>query len=158
MTGAPSDWLNHYGDATPVIDPESHMRELAGRGGGDAQALCPALVMGGFIDPMVAPIADATGAVESDLKPNLRIGNLDGHRVGVADVPVGAAHATTLMEELIGLGARIFLIAGATGALKPGSTSATMSSLPAACAKRVRRITTNRRTTRPAPTGRLHAR
>ncbi len=120
MTGSPSDWLNHYGDATPVIDPESHMRELAGRGGGDAQAQCPALVMGGFIDPMVAPIADATGAVDSTLRLNLRIGNLDGHRVGVADVPVGAAHATTLLEELIGLGARTFLIAGATGALRPG--------------------------------------
>ena len=120
MTGSLPDWLNHYGDATPVIDPESHMRELAGRGGGDARALCPALVMGGFIDPMVAPIAEATGAVDSSLKPNLRIGDLDGHRVGVADVPVGASHATTLLEELIGLGARTILIAGATGALRPG--------------------------------------
>ena len=120
MTGSPSDWLNTYGDPTPVIDPESHMRELAGRGGGDAQAQCPALVMGGFIAPMTAPIAEATGAVDSNLKPNLRIGNLDGHRVGVANVPVGAAHATTLLEELIVLGARILLIAGATGALKPG--------------------------------------
>ena len=120
MTGAPPDWLNHYGDATPVIDPESHMRELAGRGGGDAQALCPALVMGGFIDPMVDPIVEATGAVDSNLKPNLRIGDLDGRRVGVANVPVGASHATTLLEELIGLGARTLLIAGATGALRPG--------------------------------------
>ncbi len=120
MTGAPPDWLDHYGDATPVIDPESHMRELAGRGGGDAQALCPQLVLGGFIDPMVSPIADAIGAVDSNLKPNLRIGEVDGHRVGVANVPVGAAHATTLLEELIGLGARSFLIAGATGALVPG--------------------------------------
>ena len=120
MTWSASDWLNTYGDETPVIDPESHMRELAGRGGGDARALCPPLVMGGFIDPMVAPIAEATGAADSNLKPNLRIGDLDGHRVGVAHVPVGAAHATTLLEELIGLGARTFLIAGATGALKPG--------------------------------------
>ena len=120
MTGSLSDWLNHYGDATPVIDPESHMRELAGRGGGDARAPCPALVMGGFIDPMVAPIAEATGAVDSNLKPNLRIGQLDGHRVGVANVPVGASHATTLLEELMGLGARTFLLAGATGALRSG--------------------------------------
>ncbi len=120
MTGSPCDWLDHYGDATPVIEPESHMRELAGCGGGDAHAHCPALVMGGFIDPMTDPIAEASGAVDSDLKPNLRIGNLDGHPVGVANVPVGAAHATTLLEELIGLGAQTFLIAGATGALKPG--------------------------------------
>ncbi|MDE2768613.1 MAG: nucleoside phosphorylase [Chloroflexota bacterium] len=120
MAGSPSGWLNHYGDSTPVIDPESHMRELAGRGDGDALARCPALVMGGFIDPMVAPIAEATGAVDSNLKPNLRIGQLDGHRVGVANVPVGASHASTLLEELIGLGARTLLIAGATGALRPG--------------------------------------
>ena len=97
MTGSLPDWLNHYGDATPVIDPESHMRELAGRGGGDAGALCPALVMGGFIDPMVDPMAEATGAVDSNLKPNLRIGDLDGQRVGVANVPVGASHATTIV-------------------------------------------------------------
>ena len=120
MTGSLPDWLNHFGDATPVIDPESHMRELAGRGGGDAGALCPALVLGGFIDPMVDPMAEATGAVDSNLKPNLRIGDLDGQRVGVANVPVGASHATTILEELIGLGARTFLIAGATGALRAG--------------------------------------
>ena len=104
-----------------MIDPESHMRELAGRGGlATPRALCPPLVMGGFIDPMVAPIAEATGAVDSNLKPNLRIGEVDGHPVGVANVPVGAAHATTLLEELIGLGARTFLIVGATGALRAG--------------------------------------
>ena len=120
MTWSLSDWLNTYGDATPVIDPESHMRELAGRGGRDAQAHCPQLVMGGFIDPMFAPIVEVARAVDSNLKPDLRLGELDGHPVGVARIPVGSAPAATLLEELIGLGARTFLIAGATGALKPG--------------------------------------
>ena len=115
--------------------------------------------MGGFIDPMVDPIAEATGAVDSNLKPNLRIGDLDGHRVGVANVPGGAAHATTLLEELIGLGARTLLIAGATGALRPGidvrrprdrhqcpARRRHLVPLPAAGA------------TRPAPMGRLPGR
>jgi uridine phosphorylase len=50
----------------------------------------------------------------------LRIGELDGHPIGVARIPVGGARSVMTLEELMALGARTFLIAGATGALKPG--------------------------------------
>ena len=54
------------------------------------------------------------------LRPGLRIGELDGHPIGVARIPVGGARSVMTLEELMALGARTFLIAGATGALKPG--------------------------------------
>ena len=143
MNRSPSDWLNAHGDATPVIDPESHVREYAERRGRDPNENCPALVIGGFINLMIDPLAEAVGAAESDvrlglqgpktidrskgaadeadsLRPGLRIGELDGHPIGVARIPVGAARSVMTLEELMALGARTFLIAGATGALKPG--------------------------------------
>ena len=143
MPSSPPDWLNAHGDATPVIDPESHVREYAERRGRDPNENCPALVIGGFINLMVEPLAEAVGAAESDvrlglqgpktvdrsqgaaietdsLRPGLRIGELDGHPIGVARIPVGGARSVMTMEELMALGARTFLIAGATGALKPG--------------------------------------
>ncbi len=140
MSTSPPDWLNAHGDATPVIDPESHVREYAERRGRDPNENCPALVIGGFINLMVDPIADAVGAAESDVRlglqgpktinraaeeagmvrPGLRIGELDGHPIGVARIPVGSARSVMTLEELMALGARTFLIAGATGALKPG--------------------------------------
>ena len=143
MSSSPPDWLNAHGDATPVIDPESHVREYAERRGRDPNENCPALVIGGFINLMVEPMAEAVGAAESDvrlglqgpktidrskgaveeadsLRPGLRIGELDGHPIGVARIPVGGARSVMTLEELMALGARTFLIAGATGALKPG--------------------------------------
>ena len=143
MSTSPPDWLNAHGDATPVIDPESHVREYAERRGRDPNENCPALVIGGFINLMVDPMAEAVGAAESDvrlglqgpktidrskgaaeeadsLRPGLRIGELDGHPIGVARIPVGGAWSVMTLEELMALGARTFLIAGATGALKPG--------------------------------------
>ena len=143
MPSSPSDWLNAHGDATPVIDPESHVREYAERRGRDPNENCPPLVIGGFINLMVEPLAEAVGATESDvrlglqgpktidrsrgaaveadsLRPGLRIGELDGHPIGVARIPVGGARSVMTLEELMALGARTFLIAGATGALKPG--------------------------------------
>ena len=143
MPSSPPDWLNAHGDATPVIDPESHVREYAERRGRDPNENCPALVIGGFINLMVEPLAEAVGAAESDvrlglqgpktidrsqgaaveadsLRPGLRIGELDGHPIGVARIPVGGARSVMTLEELMALGARTFLIAGATGALKPG--------------------------------------
>ena len=51
-----------------------------------------------------------------------------------------------MLEELIGLGARTLLIAGATGALKPGiDVGDYVIATNAACAKKARRITTNHR-------------
>ena len=143
MPSSPPDWLNAHGDATPVIDAESHVREYAERRGRDPNEDCPPLVIGGFINLMVEPLAEAVGAAESDvrlglqgpktidrskgapeeadsLRPGLRIGELDGHPIGVARIPVGAARSVMTLEELMALGARTFLIAGATGALKPG--------------------------------------
>lgn len=143
MSTSPPDWLNAHGDATPVIDPESHVREYAERRGRDPNENCPPLVIGGFINLMVDPLAEAVGAAESDvrlglqgpktidrskgaaeeadsLRPGLRIGELDGHPIGVARIPVGSARSVMTLEELMALGARTFLIAGATGALKPG--------------------------------------
>lgn len=143
MSSSPPDWLNAHGDATPVIDAESHVREYAERRGRDPNENCPPLVIGGFINLMVEPLAEAVGAAESDvrlglqgpktidrskgaaeeadsLRPGLRIGELDGHPIGVARIPVGAARSVMTLEELMALGARTFLIAGATGALKPG--------------------------------------
>ena len=144
MPSSPPDWLNAHGDATPVIDPESHVREYAKRRGRDPNDSCPPLVIGGFIDLMIDPMAEAVGAVESKtrlglrgpqtitrakgatgdndstLRPGLRVGELDGHPVGVARIPVGGARSAMTLEELMALGARTFLIAGATGALKPG--------------------------------------
>ncbi len=143
MPSSPPDWLNAHGNATPVIDPESHVREYAERRGHDPSENCPALVIGGFINLMVEPLAEAVGAAESDvrlglqgpktidrskgaaeeadsLRPGLRIGELDGHPIGVARIPVGGARSVMTLEELMALGARTFLIAGATGALKPG--------------------------------------
>ncbi len=143
MPSSPPDWLNAHGDATPVIDPESHVREYAERRGRDPNENCPPLVIGGFINLMVEPLAEAVGAAESNvriglqgpktidrsqgadvetdsLRPGLRIGELDGHPVGVARIPVGSARSVMTLEELMALGARTFLIAGATGALKPG--------------------------------------
>ena len=143
MSSSPSDWLNAHGDDTPVIDPESHVREYAERRGRDPNENCPPLVIGGFINLMVEPLAEAVGAAESDvrlglqgpktidrsqgaavetdsLRPGLRIGELEGHPVGVARIPVGSARSVMTLEELMALGARTFLIAGATGALKPG--------------------------------------
>lgn len=143
MPSSPPDWLNAHGDATPVIDPESHVREYAERRGRDPNENCPPLVIGGFINLMVEPLAEAVGAAESDvrlglqgpktidrskgaaeeadsLRPGLRIGELDGHPIGVARIPVGGARSVMTLEELMALGARTFLIAGATGALKPG--------------------------------------
>lgn len=143
MSTSPPDWLNAHGDATPVIDPESHVREYAERRGRDPNENCPPLVIGGFINLMVEPLAEAVGAAESDvrlglqgpktvdrskgvaeeadsLRPGLRIGELDGHPIGVARIPVGSARSVMTLEELMALGARTFLIAGATGALKPG--------------------------------------
>ena len=144
MPTSPSDWLNAHSDATPVIDPESHVREYAKRRGRDPNDNCPPLVIGGFIDLMIDPMAEAVGAVESKtrlglrgpqtitrakgatgdndstLRPGLRVGELDGHPVGVARIPVGGARSAMTLEELMALGARTFLIAGATGALKPG--------------------------------------
>ncbi len=143
MPSLPPDWLNAHGDATPVIDPESHVREYAERRGRDPNENCPPLVIGGFINLMVDPLAKAVGATESDvrlglqgpktidrsqgaaaeadsLRPGLRIGELDGHPIGVARIPVGGARSVMTLEELMALGARTFLIAGATGALKPG--------------------------------------
>ena len=143
MPSSPSDWLDAHGDATPVIDPESHVREYAERRGRDPNENCPPLVIGGFINLMVDPLAEAVGATESDvrlglqgpktidrsrgaaveadsLRPGLRIGELDGHPIGVARIPVGGARSVMTLEELMALGARTFLIAGATGALKPG--------------------------------------
>ena len=143
MPTSPPDWLNAHGDATPVIDPESHVREYAERRGRDPNENCPRLVIGGFIEIMVDPMAEAVGAAESDirlglqgpktidrskganqeadsLRPGLRIGELDGHPIGVARIPVGGARSVMTLEELMALGARTFLIAGATGALKPG--------------------------------------
>ena len=126
-----------------MIDPESHVREYAERRGRDPNENCPPLVIGGFINLMVEPLAEAVGAAESDvrlglqgpktidrskgaaeeadsLRPGLRIGELDGHPIGVARIPVGSARSVMTLEELMALGARTFLIAGATGALKPG--------------------------------------
>ena len=143
MSSSPPDWLNAHGDATPVIDPESHVREYAERRGRDPNENCPALVIGGFINLMVEPLAEAVGAAESDvrlglqgpktinvrkapprrpewLRPGLRIGELDGHPIGVARIPVGSARSVMTLEELMALGARTFLIAGATGALQQG--------------------------------------
>ena len=144
MSSSPPDWLNAHGDATPVIDPESHVREYAKRRGRDPNENCPPLVIGGFVDIMIDPMAEAVGAAESDirlglrgprtiarskgatrdtdskLRPGLRIGELDGHPVGVVHMPVGGARTVMTLEELMALGARTFLIAGATGALKPG--------------------------------------
>ncbi len=143
MPSSPLDWLNAHGDPTPVIDPESHVREYAKRRGRDPNDNCPPLVIGGFIDLMIDPLAEAVGAVESktrlglrgpqpiarskgatrdtdSLRPGLRVGELDGHPVGVARIPVGGARSVMTLEELMALGARTFLIAGATGALKPG--------------------------------------
>ncbi|MDE2898896.1 MAG: nucleoside phosphorylase [Chloroflexota bacterium] len=140
MPSSPPDWLNPHGDATPVIDPESHVREYAERRGRDPNENCPPLVIGGFINLMVEPLAEAVGAAESDVRlglqgpktisraaeeagmvrPGLRIGELDGHPIGVARIPVGSARSVMTLEELMALGARTFLIAGATGALKPG--------------------------------------
>ena len=143
MNRSPSDWLDAHGDATPVIDPESHVREYARRRGRDPNENCPPLVIGGFINLMVEPLAEAVGAAESDvriglqgpktidrskgaaeeadsLRPGLRIGELDGHPIGLARIPVGGARSVMTLEELMALGARTFLIAGATGALKPG--------------------------------------
>ena len=143
MPSSPPDWLNAHGDATLVIDPESHVREYAERRGRDPNENCPPLVIGGFINLMVEPLAEAVGATESDvrlglqgpktidrskgaieetdsLRPGLRIGELDGHPIGVARIPVGGARSVMTLEELMALGARTFLIAGATGALKPG--------------------------------------
>ena len=120
------------------------MREYAKRRGRDPNDNCPPLVIGGFIDLMIDPMAEAVGAVESKtrlglrgpqtitrskgatgdndstLRPGLRVGELDGHPVGVARIPVGGARSAMTLEELMALGARTFLIAGATGALKPG--------------------------------------
>ena len=144
MSPSPTDWLNAHGDATPVIDAESHAREYAARRGRDPDENCPPLVIGGFIDLMIDPMAEAAGAVESNtrlglrgpqtiarskgvdravdsmLRPGLRVGELDGHPVGVVHMPVGGARSAMTLEELMALGARTFLIAGATGALKPG--------------------------------------
>ena len=144
MSSSPPDWLNAHGDATPVIDAESHAREYAARRGRDPNENCPPLVIGGFVDLMIDPMAEAAGVVESNirlglrgpqtiarskgvdravdsmLRPGLRVGELDGHRVGVVHMPVGGARSAMTLEELMALGARTFLIAGATGALKPG--------------------------------------
>ena len=126
MPSSPPDWLNAHGDATPVIDAESHVREYAERRGRDPNENCPALVIGGFINLMVEPLAEAVGAGESDvrlglqgpktidrskgaaedadsLRPGLRIGELDGHPIGVARIPVGGARSVMTLEELMAL-------------------------------------------------------
>ena len=72
MPPSPPDWLNAHGDATPVIDPESHVREYAERRGRDPNENCPALVIGGFINLMVDPLAEAVGAAESDVRLGLQ--------------------------------------------------------------------------------------
>ena len=61
MSSSPPDWLNAHGDDTPVIDAESHVREYAERRGRDPNENCPALVIGGFINLMVDPMAGGRG-------------------------------------------------------------------------------------------------
>ena len=72
MPSSPPDWLNAHGDATPVIDPESHVREYAKRRGRDPNENCPPLVIGGFVDIMIDPMAEAVGAAESDIRLGLQ--------------------------------------------------------------------------------------
>ena len=93
MPSSPPDWLNAHGDATPVIDPESHVREYAKRRGRDPNENCPPLVIGGFVDIMIDPMAEAVGAAESDMsvldcKAHKTIarskGATQGHRFDVA--------------------------------------------------------------------------
>ncbi len=118
MPSPPADWLHPHGGAQPVIDPETHMRTQAARRGGDPDARCPAVVMGGFIPPMLNPMLQAAQARASKLHASLHVGRLDGHDVGAALIPIGAARSVMLLEELIALGARTVLIAGAVGALR----------------------------------------
>ena len=72
MPSSPPDWLNAHGDATPVIDPGSHVREYAKRRGRDPNEHCPPLVIGGFVDIMVEPMAEAVGAAESNVRLGLQ--------------------------------------------------------------------------------------
>lgn len=115
---SPADWLDPQGDPTPVLNPEAHMREMAARRGHNKDVGCPQVVVGGFIDLMTDPMVEATKAVDSNLHTHLKLGVLRDHPVGVAKIPVGAARAVAVLEELIALGARTILIAGATGSLQ----------------------------------------
>ena len=184
MPSSPPDWLNAHGDATPVIDPESHVREYAKRRGRDPNDNCPPLVIGGFIDLMIDPMAEAVGAVESEDSPWLAAvhkaidagqgrhpgdnrfdaaprtcasANWTATPIGVARIPVGGARSAMTLEELMALGARTFLIAGATGALKPGIQ---VGDYVIANKRPARRghspTTTSRRSTRHEPTDRRH--
>ena len=115
---SPADWLDPQGDPTPVLDPEAHMLEMAARRGHNKDVVCPQVVVGGFIDLMTAPMVKATRAVDSNVHPHLKLGTLRDCPIGVATIPVGAARAVAVLEELIALGARTILIAGATGSLQ----------------------------------------
>lgn len=119
MPWSPPDWLDPHGDATPVIEPGPHIREIAARTGQSPDSACPRLVMGGFIDPMIRPMIEAADANDSGLHPHLKLGGLDNHAVGVARIPIGAPRAVAVLEELVALGARTILIAGAIGSLQP---------------------------------------
>ena len=115
---SPTDWLDPQGDPTPVLDPEAHMLEMAARRGHNKDVVCPQVVVGGFIDLMTAPMVKATRAVDSNVHPHLKLGTLRDCPIGVATIPVGAARAVAVLEELIALGPRTILIAGATGSLQ----------------------------------------
>ena len=145
MSSSPPDWLNAHGDATPVIDPESHVREYAKRRGRDPNENCPPLVIGGFVDIMIDPMAEAVGAASRTFvlacvaqepslvrrappgtpipscAPDCALANWTATRSASCTCPSAArARSVMTLEELMALGARTFLIAGATGALKPG--------------------------------------
>ncbi len=116
------NWLDSHGDDRPVIDPATHMREMAERRGGDAGTICPELVLGSFRSFMVDPLIEATDASPAGFHARVSVGSLAARPVAVARFEIGAPASVMLFEELIGLGARTLLLAGATGSLQPDVT------------------------------------
>ena len=109
------NWLGTHGDDRPVIDPATHVREMAARRGDNAGTACPELVLASFRSFMVDPLIKATGASPASFHARVSLGLLAARPVAVARFEIGAPASVMLFEELIGLGARTLLLAGATG-------------------------------------------
>jgi uridine phosphorylase len=116
------NWLGTHGDDRPVIDPATHVREMAARRGDNAGTACPELVLASFRSFMVDPLIKATGASPASFHARVSLGLLAARPVAVARFEIGAPASVMLFEELIGLGARTLLLAGATGSLQPDVT------------------------------------
>lgn len=118
---SPIDWLEDYGDDTPVIDSRGHMRELAERAGAAPDSESAPLAFAAFMQPTVDSISEVLAARRT-WRPRVGTGVLNGLPATVASLSAGASRTVMIFEEFIAGGARTILIGGAVGSLQPQVT------------------------------------